>query len=92
MNPQEELEQLKKDFAALSTRVDELGAAVNKNNFSATQAFNKAAIFSDRLRVPVFDSAPSVAEIGDIFSLANGELYICTDTSPVTWTLVGSQT
>jgi len=91
MNP--EIEQLKKQIEQLSSRIEEIAVIANKNNFSSTQTFNKACVFGDRLRVPVFGSAPTVAELGDVFCLSDGNLYVCTvgsSTSP-TWTLVGSQ-
>jgi len=84
------IEQFRAEVQSLRSQVAELSAAVNKNNFSTTQVFNKSCVFNDRLKVPSFNSAPTVAEVNDIMAIA-GELYICTSSSPVTWTLVGSQ-
>jgi hypothetical protein len=91
MNNQEKLiKQLQEQMVKLQNQVNELSGVFYKNNFTSTQVFNKACTFADRLKVPSFDSAPSVAEQNDIMAIA-GELYICTSTSPVVWTLVGSQ-
>lgn len=75
----------------IQAQLNDLEGAFFKNNFSSSQAFTKDVTFSSRLRVPVFDSAPSVGELGDVFCLSNGELYVCTQASPIVWTLVGSQ-
>lgn len=91
MNPNNETQVLKDMIAKLQSQVDDLSAQFYKNNFSSSQTFNKAVSFTDRLRVPVFDSAPSVGDVGDIFALANGDLYVCIDASPVTFALVGTQ-
>ena len=88
MNP--ELLAIQEQLTKLQSRVGDLEGNFYKNNFSSSQSFNKAVIFNDRLRVPVFDSAPSVAEVGDLICVT-AKLYVCTDNSPVTFTLVGSQ-
>lgn len=83
------------EFAKFRKDLDSLSQSFYKNNFSSSQTFNKDSVFTTRLRVPVYTSAPSVAEIGDLIAVG-GKLYICTTAgnvaSPATFTLCGSQT
>ena len=88
MNPQ--IQELQDQITKLQSRLGDLEGNFYKNNFTSSQHFNKDVVFNSRLRVPVYSSAPSVAEVGDLIAVA-GELFICTDNSPVTFTLVGSQ-
>ena len=90
MDTQKTLIALQESFAKLQADFSQLSAQVYKNNFSSTQTFNKDSVFSAGLRVPVYDSAPTVAEEGYI-AYIGGKLYVCTSTSPVTWTIVGTQ-
>jgi len=87
-------EELNATLTKLRNDLDDLSGAFYKNNFSGNQTFNKDCIFQTRLRVPVYSSAPSVAEIGDIIAVS-GKLYICTTagtvSSPAVFTLVGTQ-
>lgn len=89
-----QLVELQAQITKLRSDFDNVSQAVFKNNFSSSQTFTKDVVFSTRLRVPVFSSAPSVGEIGDLIAVA-GLLYICTTAgnvaSPATFTLVGSQ-
>lgn len=91
---EKELQALKDVIGKLTGEVNELKGVVYKNNFTSTQNFNKAAIFSDRLRVPVYTVAPTVAEVGDLMAIS-GKLYICTVASQsgsgAVWTVVGTQ-
>lgn len=81
---QKQIDQLRKDLQALN---DEFYA----NNFSALQDFNKYSRFKSRLRVPIYSTAPTKADIGELYANStNGKLYVCTSAN--TWTLVGSQT
>ena len=93
MNPQE-ITELKGLVQKLRSDLDTLSGAFYKNNFTSSQQFNKDVSFNSRLRVPVFSSAPTVAEIGDLIAVA-GVLYICTTASTsgagAVFTLVGSQ-
>lgn len=91
MDTQKQIKDLTDQLTALQSTVNELSGQVYKNNFSGSQTFNKAAIFNDRLKVPVFSATPTVAEVGDLIAIG-GTLYICTNSSPVTWTIVGTQT
>ena len=83
------------EFNKLKSQLDSLSQSFYKNNFQSSQTFNKDCVFTTRLQVPTYSSAPSVAEIHDIIGVA-GELYICTTAgnvaSPAVFTLVGSQT
>jgi hypothetical protein len=90
MENNKQLIQVQENMAALSRKVGEIEALFYKNNFGSTQLFNKDTIFSTSLRVPVYSVAPTVAEIGQLISIA-GKLYICTNDGPVTWTIVGTQ-
>lgn len=83
--------ELEEKIQKLETEIRDIKTQVYKNNFSATQTFNKACVFSDGLRVPSFSVAPTVAELNSIMAIS-GTLYICTSISPVTWTVVGTQT
>lgn len=87
MTPQE----LQDQIVSLRKQVEELSSAFFKNNFNSSQVFNKDITFNTRLRVPVYSSAPTVAEVGDLIAIA-GVLYICTDSATPTWTVVGTQT
>lgn len=84
---QEQLTRLRVDF-------DNLSNQFFKNNFTTSQTFAKDAIFTTRLKVPHYSSAPTVGEVGDIIEVG-GELFICTTAgtvaSPATFTLVGTQ-
>ena len=83
MNPElkKEIEQLKKDLQSLN---DEFYA----NNFSASQDFNKYSRFNTRLKVPHYDTLPSVCEVGEIAE-SGGKLRICSSVN--TWAIVGTQ-
>lgn len=81
---QTQINELKRQLEALS-------GEYYTNNFTASQDFNKYVRFNSRLRVPIFSSAPTTAEIGELYAnSSNGKLYVCTSAN--TWTLVGSQT
>lgn len=93
-NENTQLAELQAQIIKLRSDLDNVSQSVFKNNFSSSQTFSKDVIFSTRLRVPSYSSAPSVAEVNDIIGIA-GVLYICTVSgsvaSPATFTLVGSQ-
>lgn len=84
MNPQVLQEQIDK----LKTDLDALSSAFYRNNFYASQDFNKACRFNTSLKVPHYSSAPSTNEVGQIIEIG-GKLYISTAVN--TFTLVGSQ-
>ena len=79
---QNQIDTLKADLKALNDEV-------YRNNFSATQDFNKASSFTVKLKVPHYSALPTVAEVGEIIEVS-GKLYICS--TPNAWSLVGSQT
>lgn len=83
--------ELQDQITALRKQVEELSSAFFKNNFSSSQVFNKDITFNTRLRVPVYSTAPTVAEVGDLMAIS-GVLYICTNSATPTWTVVGTQT
>lgn len=93
MNPNQ-IKELQETVQKLRNDLDALSGSFYKNNFTSTQTFNKDCVFTSRLRVPVYDSAPTVAEVGDLIAVA-GELFICTTASTggsgAVFTLVGSQ-
>lgn len=79
---QAQITQLTKDLKALTEEV-------YRNNFSATQDFNKASNFTSKLKVPHYDSIPPVGQTGEVIEV-NGKLYICSATN--VYTIVGTQT
>ena len=81
--------ELEAQIAKLQSQVADLSGSYYKNNFTSSQVFNKASVFTTRMRVPVFDSAPAVCEVGDLIAIA-GKLYICT-VANTTFTIVGTQ-
>ena len=87
MTPQE----LQDQITSLRKQVEELSSSFFKNNFSSSQVFNKDITFNTRLRVPIYSTAPTVAEVGDVMAIS-GVLYICTNSATPTWTVVGTQT
>lgn len=90
MNPQNtQLADLQAQVTKLSSDVSSLTANFYKNNFSSSQNFTKAIVFQKSLRVPIYDSAPSICAVGELICVA-GKLYICT-VADTTFTLVGTQ-
>jgi len=85
-----QIENLQEQITKLQSRLADLEGNFYKNNFTSSQAFNKDSVFNSRLRVPVYSSAPSVGEVGDLIAVA-GKLYICTSIGPVVFSLVGTQ-
>lgn len=82
MTPQEQIDQLRKDLAALTQRI-------NLNNFPTSQDFAKYSRFNTGLKVPHYSSAPATCEVGQVIEVS-GKLYICSSAN--TWALVGTQT
>lgn len=85
-----QIEELRGQIQELRKQVDSLSQSFFKNNFSSSQSFTKDVTFQTRLRVPVYTSAPSICEVGDLICIA-GVLYICT-VANTTFTVVGTQT
>ena len=92
MNP--EIQALQEQVNKLRSDLDSLSSSFYKNNFSSSQVFNKDSVFTTRLKVPHYSSAPSVAEVGDLIEIS-GQLWICTTASVggsgAVFTLVGTQ-
>lgn len=84
-----EITALKEQMTKLQNQLNDLSGAYYRNNFTSSQSFNKDVVFNSRLRVPVFTSAPTVSEIGDLIAVG-GKLYICTVANS-TFELVGTQ-
>jgi hypothetical protein len=93
-NQNTKIQELQEQITKLQSQLNDLSGAFYRNNFTSSQTFNKSIIFTDRLKVPHYTSAPSVGEIGDILEVG-GKLYVCTTSgniaSPAVFTLVGSQ-
>ena len=90
MNNDKKITELEERLVKIQSQLDDLSGNFYRNNFTSSQVFNKDCIFTSRLKVPSYDSAPTVGEVGDLIEVA-AELYICTSTGPVVFTLVGSQ-
>lgn len=89
MNPQKQIDALQEQITKFQNQVNDLSGAFYRNNFTSLQTFNKDSIFTSRLKVPHYTSAPTISEIGDLIEIG-GKLYICT-VANTTFTLVGSQ-
>ena len=85
-----QLDELTAQVLKLKNDLTDLQGAFYKNNFSSLQTFSKDAVFTTRLRVPVYDTAPAKCEVGDLIAIS-GVLYICT-VANTTYTKVGMQT
>lgn len=81
MNTEDEINKLKRDLEALTS-------SFYQNNFLTSQDFNKYSRFNTRLKVPHYDSLPSVCEQSEVIEFS-GKLYICSAAN--TWTIVGTQ-
>lgn len=90
MDKDKKITQLEEQVVKLQNQLNDLSGQFYRNNFTSSQSFNKDVVFNSRLRVPVFDSAPTVSEIGDLIAVG-GKLYICTVPN-TTFALVGTQT
>lgn len=69
----------------LKANLEALTQEVYRNNFSGHQDFNKSSNFTTKLKVPHYDVAPTVGEVGEIIEIG-GALYICSSAN--TFTLV----
>lgn len=75
-------------IAQLEKALSELSDQFYRNNFPTQQDFTKYSNFTNRLKVPHYDSLPPTCAVGEIGE-ANGKLYICGTAD--TWSVVGSQ-
>ena len=78
---QTQLDKVKQDFQSLN---DEF----YRNNFSASQDFQKYSRFNSRLKVPHYASNPATCEVGEIIEVS-GKLLVCSSAN--TWSIVGTQ-
>lgn len=80
------------EIKELQLQIDALTQQVNKNNFSATQDFQKYSRFKTRLQVPTLAVNPTIGAVGDIVCVG-GKLKVCTVASATapTFTTVGTQ-
>lgn len=80
------------EIKELQLQIDALTQQVNKNNFSATQDFQKYSRFKTRLQVPTLAANPTIGAVGDIVCVG-GKLKVCTVASATapTFTTVGTQ-
>ncbi len=83
---QKEIAELKKNLQALNDEV-------YRNNFNASQDFQKYSRFNTRFKVPVVSTNPTIGDVGDIVCVGT-TLKICTVASLTapTWVTVGTQT
>lgn len=82
-NIQEQINILKRDLQALNDEV-------YLNNFSALQDFKKYSRFNSRLRLPIYATAPSTCDVGEVYvNSGTGKAYVCSATN--TWTIIGTQ-
>jgi hypothetical protein len=73
---QKQIDKLTEDLKALNEEI-------YRNNFSAQQDFNKFSNFTTRLKVPHYDTLPTVCEIGELCE-KGGALYICSSANRFT--------
>jgi hypothetical protein len=79
-----------KRIAQLEKDLRDLTDEVYRNNFSASQDFQKKSRFNSGLRVPIGTATPATCEIGELFVVSTtGKLYVCSASN--TWTIVGTQ-
>lgn len=79
------------EIEILKRRLENLESEFYRNNFSASQDFQKASRFNSKLKVPTYATAPSRCELGEIYvNSGTGKAYVCSATN--TWSLIGTQT
>lgn len=77
-------------IAKVQKELDSLKGAFYKNNFPTSQKFTKSTQFTNTLMLPVYATAPSVCQVGQVYvNSGTGKLYVCSSAN--TWSLVGSQ-
>ena len=82
------MEDTQTQLNKIAQNLEDLTKEIYRNNFSAWQDFNKYSNFTTRLKVPHYDSLPSVCEVGEIVE-SSGKLRICSSAN--TWTICGTQ-
>lgn len=82
---------LETQVQSLKSELADLKGAFYKNNFSSLQVFNKDAIFSTKLKLPIYTTLPN-CEVGEIIAYSNlGTYTLMIATATNTWTVVGTQ-
>jgi hypothetical protein len=76
--------ELQKRIEKLERDLIDLTDEVYRTNFSAQQDFNKSSSFTTRLKIPVYTTAPTTCDVGEIVALTSGTYYACKATN--TWT------
>jgi hypothetical protein len=81
MNP--EIDKLRKDL-------DDLVAEVYRGNFSSSQDFTKYSRFKTRIKLPIYGTAPTTCEVGEVYvNSGTGKAYVCSTAN--NWSLIGTQ-
>ena len=83
MNP-----ETQKQIDKLTRELEALKQEFYRNNFTASQDFQKYSRFNNRLKVPNAASVPTTCEVGEICEVS-GKLYVCSSAN--TFTIVGTQ-
>lgn len=73
----------------LKQEVEALKSELYKGNFSGSQDFNKKVRLNTAVRLPVYGTAPTKCEQGEVYVNTSGKLYVCSAAN--TWALVGTQ-
>jgi len=73
----------------LRQEVESLKAELYRGNFTGSQDFTKKVRMNTAFRLPVYASAPSKCELGEVYVNTNGKLYVCSAAN--TWSLAGTQ-
>lgn len=69
----------------LRQEVESLKAELYRGNFTGSQDFTKKVRMNTAFRLPVYASAPSKCEQGEVYvNSVNGKLYVCSAAN--TWT------
>ncbi len=85
MNP-----DLQQQINALKAQIETLAGDYYANNFSASQDFAKFSRFKTRLRLPIYATAPTKCELGEVYvNSGTGKAYVCSAAN--TWSLIGTQ-
>lgn len=79
----------KSQIESLKQQVEALSAELYRGNFSGSQDFTKKVRMQTALRLPVYGTAPTKCEQGEVYVNTNGKLYVCSAAN--TWSLVGTQ-
>ena len=79
----------KSQIESLKQQVEALSAELYRGNFSGSQDFTKKVRMQTALRLPVYGTAPTKCEQGELYVNTNGKLYVCSAAN--TWSLAGTQ-